>query len=63
MIEQKIPGCALGLTTDTLSAWRDGGLQGDVEQRIRQHTATCAACQQRLNGFATVARPGTPART
>src|SRR5262245_50677172 len=56
MIEQDIPGCALGLTTDTLSAWRDGGFQGDEEQRIRQHASTCAACQQRLDGFATVTR-------
>jgi hypothetical protein len=56
MIEQDIPDCTLGLTTDTLSAWRDGGFQGDDEQRIRQHATTCAACQQRLNGFATVAR-------
>jgi hypothetical protein len=56
MIEQEIPGCALGLTTDALSAWRDGGFHGDEEQRIRQHATTCAACQQRLNGFATVAR-------
>jgi hypothetical protein len=56
MIEQDVPACALGLTTDILSAWRDGGFRGDEEQRIRQHAAICAACQQRLDGFATVAR-------
>jgi hypothetical protein len=56
MIEQEIPGCALGLSTDTLSAWHDGGFQGADEQRIRQHATTCAACQHRLDGFATVAR-------
>ncbi len=56
MIEQSIPECALGLTTDTLSAWHDGGFRDDEEQRIRQHATTCAACQQRLDGFATVAR-------
>jgi hypothetical protein len=56
MIGQNTPDCALGLTTDTLSAWRGGGFRGDEEQRIRQHTATCVACQQRLDGFVTVAR-------
>jgi hypothetical protein len=55
MIEQDIPHCALGLTTETLSTWRDGGVRGEEEQRIRQHTTTCAACQQRLDGFAVVA--------
>src|SRR5215469_2311026 len=56
MIEQKTPDCALGLTTDILSAWQDGDLRSDEMQRIREHTATCAACQQCLAGFATVAR-------
>ncbi|HEY7022043.1 MAG TPA: hypothetical protein VH349_13065 [Ktedonobacterales bacterium] len=56
MIEQDTPDCTLGLTTEALSAWRDGGFRGDEEQRIRQHATTCAACQQRLDGFATVAR-------
>ncbi|HEY7093744.1 MAG TPA: zf-HC2 domain-containing protein, partial [Ktedonobacterales bacterium] len=55
MIEQDVPACALGLTTDILSAWRDGGFRGDEEQRIRQHAATCAACQRRLDEFVAVA--------
>ncbi len=55
MIEQEIPDCALGLTIETLSAWRDGGIHGHEEQRIRQHTATCVTCQQRLAGFIMVA--------
>src|SRR5215831_15146967 len=56
MIRHNTPDCAFGLTTETLSAWRDGGLRGDNEQWMRQHIATCAACEQRLDGFATVAR-------
>jgi anti-sigma factor RsiW len=56
MIEQSLPDCALGLTSDTRSAWRDGGIRGEEERLIRQHTATCPACQERLEGFVTVAR-------
>jgi hypothetical protein len=56
MIEQQTPDCALGLTTDILSAWQDGDLRSEEMQRIREHTETCAACQQRLAGFVTVAR-------
>jgi hypothetical protein len=55
VIEQDMPNCALGLTTDTLSIWRDGGFQDEEEQRIRQHATTCAACQQRIDGFTMVA--------
>jgi hypothetical protein len=56
MIGRDIPDCALGLTADTLSAWRDGGFRGDEDQRIRLHTTTCAACQWHLDGFVMVAR-------
>ncbi|HEV2460623.1 MAG TPA: zf-HC2 domain-containing protein, partial [Ktedonobacterales bacterium] len=56
MIEQKTPDCALGLTTEILSAWRDGDLRSEEMQWIREHTVTCAACQQCLAGFVTVAR-------
>jgi hypothetical protein len=56
MIGQNTLDCALGLTTETLSSWRDDGLRGDEEQWMRRHVATCAACEQRLEGFATVAR-------
>lgn len=56
MIEQKTPDCALGLTTDTLSAWHDEDLRHDDMQRIREHITTCAACRQRLAGFELVAR-------
>jgi hypothetical protein len=56
VIEQKTSDCTLGLTTDALSAWRDGDLGADELQRVREHTASCAACQQRLAGFELVAR-------
>lgn len=56
MIEQRTSDCALGLSIETLSAWRDGDLGAAETRRIREHAATCAACRQRLAGFELVAR-------
>jgi len=56
LIEQRTPACALGLSTETLSAWRDDGLPPDEARRVREHAATCAACQERLAAFDLVAR-------
>ncbi|HEX9035954.1 MAG TPA: zf-HC2 domain-containing protein [Ktedonobacterales bacterium] len=43
--------CALGLTDERLSAWRDGLLDPVEIARIRAHTTTCRACQRRLDNF------------
>ncbi len=55
MIEQATPPCALGLDTATLSALRYGALPPSEERRLREHVATCAACQARLAGFEQIA--------
>jgi hypothetical protein len=41
--------CALGLTEEQLSGWRDGLLPPSEMARIAGHAATCQACQQRLD--------------
>jgi hypothetical protein len=55
MIAQESPPCALGLDTATLSARRDAALPPSEERRLREHVATCAACQARLAGFDQIA--------
>jgi len=49
------PACALGLTRDDLSGWRDGFLGVAERERIRAHVATCAACGERLADFDAIA--------
>jgi hypothetical protein len=55
MIEQDTPTCALGLDTTVLSALRDEALPVDEQRRIREHVASCAACQARLASFDRIA--------
>jgi hypothetical protein len=43
--------CALGLTEEQLSAWRDGLLPSGELARIEAHAATCRPCQARLADF------------
>ena len=40
------PTCPLGLTADSLSAWRDQALPAADERHITAHVATCRACQR-----------------
>ena len=40
------PTCPLGLTADSLSAWRDQALPAADERHITSHVATCRACQR-----------------
>lgn len=47
--------CALGLSRETLSAWRDRLLPEADAQRIALHVTDCAACQRRLAQFAQIA--------
>ncbi|MEO7003766.1 MAG: hypothetical protein ABI068_18190 [Ktedonobacterales bacterium] len=47
--------CALRLTTETLSAWRDHQLAPQEAERIAYHTPTCRACAERLALFEAVA--------
>jgi hypothetical protein len=55
MIEQETPPCALGIDTATLSALHDAALPLSEEHRLREHVATCAACQARLAAFDQIA--------
>lgn len=43
--------CALGLSDDELSRWHDDDLAPARMALIRTHTATCAACRERLAAF------------
>jgi photosystem II stability/assembly factor-like uncharacterized protein len=38
--------CVLGLSAETLSAWRDGFLEPEEARRVGAHAPACAACQQ-----------------
>lgn len=46
--------CPDGVTSETLSAWRDGGIGVDEAARLEAHMAGCAACQAREGAFANV---------
>jgi hypothetical protein len=48
-------GCALGVSGQTLSAWRDGALPDVEARRIAGHVAACHACQRRLARFERIA--------
>jgi hypothetical protein len=50
-----ITGCALGLTPDTLSGWRDHSLSVAEMARVGEHIQTCLACQARLAQYDLVA--------
>jgi hypothetical protein len=47
--------CSLGVSRETLSAWRDRALPDAEAQRIAAHVARCSACQRRLAQFARIA--------
>ncbi|GEM_PF-5171883 len=47
--------CALRLSTETLSAWRDGELPSDQAQHLARHTPNCRACAERLALFDAIA--------
>lgn len=55
MSQQTLPQCAAGLTSADLSAWRDDLLSADDTARIGAHSQGCRACQERLEGFETIA--------
>lgn len=42
------PACALGLSADDLSAWRDHTLAPEAERRITAHASGCPACQRTI---------------
>jgi YVTN family beta-propeller protein len=48
MSDARIPGCALDLSVETLSAWRDQVLPAREQERVLAHLPGCAACRQRL---------------
>ncbi|HKD75169.1 MAG TPA: hypothetical protein VKB76_06720, partial [Ktedonobacterales bacterium] len=47
--------CALSLSRETLSAWRDHLLLEADAQRIALHVSDCVACQYQLTQFAQIA--------
>lgn len=55
MTTDTTPRCNLGISDEHLSAYRDHVLPGDEAARLRLHLAGCAACQQRMAEFDSVA--------
>ncbi len=49
------PSCALGLSRQILSAWRDEQLSEADMRRIAQHVPDCPGCRTRLAQFARIA--------
>lgn len=43
--------CSENITSETLSAWGDGGLSEVEVARLRAHAAGCLACQERLRAY------------
>jgi YVTN family beta-propeller protein len=56
MSDAIIPGCALGVSVQTLSAWRDQALPAREQEQMRVHIAGCAGCQRRLAQYDAIAR-------
>src|SRR5262249_7747394 len=50
------PECALGVTSETLSAWHDHMLSRDDVRRLSSHIASCRACQTRLTEYDALGR-------
>jgi hypothetical protein len=48
--------CALGISEDTLSAWRDGLLPAAEMRRLDEHATTCPSCRARLDSFDAISR-------
>lgn len=55
MTTDALTGCALGLTPDDLSAWRDGAVDAAATARLTAHIPTCAACRSRLAEYDAIA--------
>ncbi|HEY7983159.1 MAG TPA: zf-HC2 domain-containing protein, partial [Ktedonobacterales bacterium] len=47
--------CGASISAERLSLWRDGGLPAAEAQHLREHSADCPACRERLAGFERVA--------
>lgn len=56
MIRRSPPRCALNLTEDILSAWRDHEIPADDAQRLEAHFPSCPACQAVLKADERIAR-------
>ncbi|MGO8948335.1 MAG: DUF4232 domain-containing protein [Ktedonobacterales bacterium] len=55
MTTDAVPGCALEVSSATLSVWRDGALPPAEIQRIQAHIPDCTACQGRLAEYESIA--------
>jgi hypothetical protein len=43
--------CREGVTSQTISAWTDGGLSATETARLEAHIATCASCQETRDAY------------
>jgi virginiamycin B lyase len=55
MSDATIPGCALGVSVQTLSAWRDQALLAQEQERLRVHITGCDGCRRRLTQYDVIA--------
>lgn len=51
MSATQTPTCALNLSAETLSSYRDAALPADERERVAAHVPTCARCRVRLDGY------------
>lgn len=46
--------CPIGISDETLSAWRDAALDARETERLRIHAAECSSCRARLDEYETL---------
>lgn len=56
MMTEPLTGCALGMSPDDLSAWRDGALDVATKARLDTHVPGCRACRARVGEYDDIAQ-------
>ncbi len=56
MTTEPLAGCALALSADDLSAWRDGAMDEGAQARLDMHIPGCAACRARIGKYDDIAQ-------
>ncbi len=56
MRTEPLAGCALRLSADDLSSWRDGALDDAAKARLDTHIPECAACRARIGEYDDIAQ-------
>ena len=56
MTTEPLAGCAIALSADDLSAWRDGAVDRATDVRLAEHVSGCGACRARLVAYEAIAQ-------